>query len=216
MTATPTIGSSMNIQYGKLLLAVLLVILVLPPVVADEPTASPSTEESPVGEHKSKAKKMIVALGGSTDECIGCNWPNDTPNGASNQIGIETPMNVSIRYGQNKSLTTYSKVTFVGEKDGFVRRVTISPLANLVKFQEAVKSVRDFGGNLNIDSDESLEVKLQELEKKSPSNDPFGTETFKQVVDGSIEMFVEIKPHVSGDGWFVNISLMDLSRYDTE
>jgi hypothetical protein len=29
-------------------------------------------------------------------------------------------------------------------------------------------------------------------------------------------MFVEIKPHVSGDGWFVNISLMDLSRYDTE
>jgi len=61
VTATPTIGSSMNIQYGKLLLAVLLVIIVLPPVVADEPTASPSTTESPAGEdHLGKEQSKAI------------------------------------------------------------------------------------------------------------------------------------------------------------
>ena len=68
VTATSTVGSSMNIQYGKLLLAVLLVILVLPPVVANEPTASPSTEESPVGEHKSGKEQSKVAS--SSDDAM--------------------------------------------------------------------------------------------------------------------------------------------------
>ena len=87
------------------------------------------------------------------------------------------------------------------------------PLKGSAKYREVIDVLRSFCEKMEIVFDEKAASRLQALERKQPTNDPFSTVTFAHILDNSVKLFVEIKPVINDDGWFASISLVDLTLF---
>lgn len=164
-----------------------------------------------------ETKKMTVTLGAGVDECSSRGLTYASDDGLINDhFAISERTTVSIVYGGKELLRTISFATFLEAKRGAIRSVTVSPLEEVVTYRDAVATVHQLGGKLGLGSDEAFSLQLNRLSTHTPTRSPFEAQTLRHGLNADIEAFFEIKPHASGGGWFVNLSLLDLSQFEIE
>ena len=153
-----------------------------------------------------------VWLGGCVDKIQGLEWPKEAGVRADTRA-IQTPADVRIHFPSGRVCHLKSKMTFLGQKDNVLSRITLTPAEELLSFREAVDLVGALADKLGIQGNEALVSAMESWRREQP--DPSIYESSRAQgcdIEEGIALFLEIKPHRSEGGWFVSAE-MTVSRF---
>ena len=159
-----------------------------------------------------------IWLGGAIDKSIGIAKPYpDEP--WPDRVCVDTPANVTVWFPSGGKLSVFSRVSFLRQNGGMVRRVKLTPVREIVPFSEAVKTLDAIGKDLKISKNECFRTRITEWRNTEPVADPFQTFTLGCDVDDEVELFAEISSPPAnggldyGEGWILSVTRYDRQYY---
>jgi hypothetical protein len=164
----------------------------------------------PACSHEAKTKMssnngpIVVTLNGKVDSVEGVQWPV----GMLEWTSIDGPTEITVQLPSKKRLFSHARLVILDQKAGSVTAVTISPLDELVTFHEAVRYVKEVANQLGIANKPSVARELLAWQAQVPA---FSV-SLGGVIEERVDLFVELKPHGSGRGWYVSMTFYYLDE----
>jgi hypothetical protein len=106
------------------------------------------------------AMTIQVWLDQSVEKVKGITWPTEGKKLAESCI-IRTDADIVLHFSSGRKFSTFSKATFLDQKNGVVSRATITPLSEAVSFVEALAKVEAFTEEFGVKHDKRISSKIR-------------------------------------------------------
>jgi hypothetical protein len=155
-----------------------------------------------------------VDVFGTRDDVVGYDWPTGSTGSPLSSATIQAPHVLEIEVGGPTPLRFASQLTFLNAdlRPPDLTSVTVQPPAELLHYDEVLGAVAadlDRNGLL----DEEATSTLAEFEAEG-AGEPDGAwparpsrRSLRVETSAGAQVFTEIRPHVSGEGWYHTITV---------
>jgi len=145
-----------------------------------------------------------VTLGGSVNDVRGIQWP--TRNNKLFEFfpfsNNEEPFDVTLTLPSGRKYSSRCRALFLNQKGQIVTNVVITPLEDLLQWSEAIDYCTTLGKELQLDTHPLYRLPERgEMSLKTPVD----RISNRLDIDEGVSLFVELKRHISGDGYFASV-----------
>lgn len=145
-----------------------------------------------------------VTLGGSVNDVRGVEWPT-----RDNKLfeffpfsNDEEPFDVTLTLPSGRTFSSRCRALFLNQKGQMVTDVVITPLEDLLQWPEAIDYCATLGNKLQLDTHPLYRLPERgELSLKTPVD----RISNRLDIDEGVSLFVELKRHASGDGYYASL-----------
>jgi hypothetical protein len=134
----------------------------------------------------------------------GVAWPTTNRQLDDIQV-IDADADITIHFPSGLRYSTFSRATFLSQRDGVVWNVTLTPLAETVSFEKALARVKAITKELGVEKNDLVAGKLRSYKANPPKWEDMQSKPLGCEMEKGISLFIEIKPHWSEpDKWFLS------------
>jgi hypothetical protein len=144
--------------------------------------------------------QVTVELGGSINVISGIYWPTGN---VVETLTIEKPRTITVRFPSGRRWTSYSKITFLTQKEETVSQVEVAPLKDATDFAAALTKLQAILDEIGVAADSPARERLKDWQAEPVDHDPFAQKSLAADVEEGVEMLAEIKPTSEEDKWFL-------------
>jgi hypothetical protein len=145
-----------------------------------------------------------ISLGQPAAKMEGVAWPT-TNLKLDDSNAIDTDADITIHFPSGRKYSTFSRATFLSQRNGVVSDVTLAPLAETVSFQQALARVKAIAEELCVLQNDLISDKLRNYEANPPNWEDMQSKPLGCEMEKGVRLFIEIKPHWSEkDKWFLS------------
>jgi hypothetical protein len=109
-----------------------------------------------------------LSLGQSVAKMEGVAWPT-TNLELDESNAIDTDADFTIHFPSGRKYSTFSRATFLSQRNGVVSDVTLTPLAETLSFQQALARVKAIAEELGVLQNDMISDKLRNYETNPPN-----------------------------------------------
>lgn len=150
---------------------------------------------------RTNTTSVRIMLDGSVHKIEGLAWTVDAERPVESMT-IEDHANLTLCFPSGRKYATFSKVTYLNQKEGVVSLVKVAPLRKTMGFAEALVEVRSLMDEIGIE-DEQFKSRWRKHMKNPPRWADMTSVTFGCQIDKQIGLFVAIRPASENDRWFL-------------
>lgn len=126
-------------------------------------------------------------------------------------FAISDPVSLSISFGNQKSLRTFSKITYLSQDSGKVSRIVATPLKEPVSFEKATEAIVGMSDFLGEREKKELADQANKWKTARPDWGPFGkVSCLITQTDGS-KLYYEIRSAPEEGKWFISLGVYSKS-----
>lgn len=136
-------------------------------------------------------------------------WPMHSDGKPLELAAVEHPALLRVHLPSGKEVEIKAKAIQMDQENGAVTRITPLPLMDLTTFRQAVEEAERLAAQLQVNTHLELKTKLQEWRALGePTADVFKTYMASTKLEEGVMLYLSVKPHASGQGWFVVVDFM--------
>lgn len=146
------------------------------------------------------APPVTLRLGGDVARIEGLAWP--TKEGAPTKYqDVLRPLTLKIVYPSGRTTTTYSKVTFLEQKNGKLVRICLAPMRETAAIQETLAECESLARGLGLLKDKVFRKRLEGWKANPPRWNLMADQASGSEPESDVQVFVKIDP-AEGRGTF--------------